>query len=57
MPPLTIQQCEAELGKLARYIGTSNYEFVRPKIDTLLDTWLLLRHERVMWGYEPVEDT
>jgi hypothetical protein len=37
-----LQECEDELTKLARYIGTSNYKEVEPKINELLDQWLCL---------------
>jgi hypothetical protein len=56
MPPLTIEDVEAELTQLARYVRTSNYVEVQDKVNRLLDTWLLLNRDAYTaeWDCEPV---
>jgi hypothetical protein len=50
MPPLTLDQTEARLQDLARYIGTTNYMHVEEEINRLLDQFLVLKHEPVLLG-------
>jgi hypothetical protein len=50
MPPLTLDQTEARLQDLAKYVGTCNYQHVEDEVNRLLDQWLVLKHEPVLLG-------